>query len=359
MANINYSSAELMDMVLIYGESQQNAARACRIYRNRFPGRNQPVPRTIVRAVQRGRDTGSVMSQQGSSGGPRRHLLDEEEAILDLVQENPSTSTRLIARQLNVSQSFVSQVLRTEELHPYHIQRVQALQEEDFPRRVEFCEWLIRQDRVNPNFTSDVLATDESCFTRNGIMNFHNTHIWSVENPHAFRRVHCQQQFSVNVWAGIVNNQLLGPCFLPPRLNGPLYLNFLQNDLIDLIDDVPLAVLPRMWYLHDGAPPHFFREVRDHLNNVFPYRWIGRGGPVAWPPRSPDLNPMDFYFWSHLKSLVYQTEAENVEDLMNRIVGAGNLIRQQPNIFQNVMRNWVRRAQLCVEVGGRNFEHLL
>jgi hypothetical protein len=23
-------------------------------------------------------------------------------------------------------------------------------------------------------------------------------------------------------------------------------------------------------------------------------RWIGTGGPIGWPPRSPDLNPLDF-----------------------------------------------------------------
>ena len=22
--------------------------------------------------------------------------------------------------------------------------------------------------------------------------------------------------------------------------------------------------------------------------------WIGRGGTIAWPPRSPDLTPLDF-----------------------------------------------------------------
>ncbi|GBM88486.1 hypothetical protein AVEN_269361-1 [Araneus ventricosus] len=26
-----------------------------------------------------------------------------------------------------------------------------------------------------------------------------------------------------------------------------------------------------------------------------PDRWIGRGGPVLWPPRSPDLTPLDFF----------------------------------------------------------------
>ena len=36
-------------------------------------------------------------------------------------------------------------------------------------------------------------------------------------------------------------------------------------------------------------------------------RWIGRAGPISWPERSPDMTPLDFYFWGHLKSVVYET----------------------------------------------------
>jgi hypothetical protein len=49
-----------------------------------------------------------------------------------------------------------------------------------------------------------------------------------------------------------------------------------------------------MWYMHDGAPAHFSRDVRDVLNNTYDDRRIGREGPTAWPPRSPDLNPLEF-----------------------------------------------------------------
>jgi hypothetical protein len=49
-----------------------------------------------------------------------------------------------------------------------------------------------------------------------------------------------------------------------------------------------------MWFMHDGAPPHFLGIVREHLNLTFAEQWIGRGGPVNRPARSPDLNPLDF-----------------------------------------------------------------
>ena len=77
--------------------------------------------------------------------------------------------------------------------------------------------------------TRNVLVTDEACFNRTGVFNFHNLHLWAQENPHAFRRHFFQQQFSVNVWAGIVDDQLIGPFILPNRLNGEGYLQFMQN----------------------------------------------------------------------------------------------------------------------------------
>jgi len=33
--------------------------------------------------------------------------------------------------------------------------------------------------------------------------------------------------------------------------------------------------------------------------------WIGRGGTVAWPPRSPDLTLLFFSVWENVKDLVF------------------------------------------------------
>jgi len=34
-----------------------------------------------------------------------------------------------------------------------------------------------------------------------------------------------------------------------------------------------------------------------NLTTTYNDYWIGQGGPMAWPPRSPDLIPMDFFLW--------------------------------------------------------------
>jgi len=50
--------------------------------------------------------------------------------------------------------------------------------------------------------------------------------------------------------------------------------------------------------------------VREYLNEFFPNRWLGCGGPVAWSPKSPDFTPLDYYFWGYMKTLVYETKVE-------------------------------------------------
>ncbi|ENN73740.1 hypothetical protein YQE_09659, partial [Dendroctonus ponderosae] len=58
-------------------------------------------------------------------------------------------------------------------------------------------------------------------------------------------------------------------------------------------------------------------------------RWIGRGqeAPINSPPRPPDLNALDFYFWGHLKNTVYSTEVNTIEELHERIFNISNKIK--------------------------------
>jgi hypothetical protein len=82
---------------------------------------------------------------------------------------------------------------------------------------------------------------------------------------------------------GILGNQLLGLVVLLNRLRGAVYHScfvFLLNDLPVFLEYVPLYQRQHKWFLHDGAPPHSLRIVRQHLNQTFGEQWIGGGGPV-------------------------------------------------------------------------------
>jgi hypothetical protein len=147
---------------------------------------------------------------------------------------------------------------------------------------------------------------NEARFCRGRIISIHNQHQWAEENPDGVVHSRRPQQLNIIVWAGIVRECLVGPHVLSYQLTGNHCRDFVLHDLPKLLEDVPLEVRARVWYVHDGAPAHSSRAVRDVLSNSYNHGWIGRGGPTAWPPLSPDLNPLVCYLWGHLNPVCVQ-----------------------------------------------------
>lgn len=354
-----YSYSELADMHLMYGLGRCNSTAARRLYQENFPNRMCPSARFFATIHQRLSETGSLKSKEHTNAGRPRSTrnVDLEELVVNEIFEHPEKSTRELSLQFNASQSSIWRILREQQLHPYHVQQVHTLLPHDYAPRADICQWFLEK-LVDPNFLSTVIYTDEAHFTRTAIFNVHNQHIWADENPHAINPNRPQHQFSVNIWAGIIADHLL-MFVLPPRLNGIIYLNFLREELPILLDDVPLQLRQNMWFMHDGAPAHFSVNVREHLNDSFQNQWIGRGGPVPWPARSPDLNPLDFYLWGHLKTLVYNSPIDTIEELELRISNGIEMIKQTPGIFERVRRSMRRRLNACIENNGGHFEHHL
>jgi len=114
-----------------------------------------------------------------------------------------------------------------------------------------------------------------------------------------------------------------------------------------------------MYFQHDGAPPHYTRHAREYLNESFPNRWLGRGGPVAWPPRSPDLTPLDYYLWGHMKTLVYETKVESRAAMRDRIFSAAEHIRNHPDNIASATLSLLMRAENCIGTGKGHFEQSL
>ena len=86
-------------------------------------------------------------------------------------------------------------------------------------------------------------------------------------------------------------------------------------------------------------------------------RWIGKSGPIEWPARSPDLTPLDFFLSGYLKSKVFKTPPQSLEELQERIRVECEQIT--PDVLRNVSEETVFRIHICQEVGGAHFEQLL
>jgi hypothetical protein len=351
----SYNSDEYAEMVIMYGECGRNAKRAQQMYRERFPDRRpHPSNMCITRAVNRLRRTGSF--QKGKREAPARHGVQDVDVIAHF-ELNPHTSTRDAALACGLSPATVLRILKKQKYHPYHLQVVQALHPNDPQMRLDWCnEMLIRIDQT-PEFLQHILWTDEAKFTRDGIVNRHNQHFWASTNPHWIRQGHNQVQWSVNVWCGIHGDRIVGPIVYDGNLNGQRYLALLQTTVGEWAENLPLHTLAQTWFQQDGAPPHRTNVVSAFLNTTFGDQWMGQFGPVRWPARSPDLTPLDFYLWGHLKDLVYATPPQGPDDLRNRVTAACRLVTNA--MLQDVRDNLYRRLQTCVATEGGHIEHIL
>jgi len=144
---------------------------------------------------------------------------------------------------------------------------------------------------------------------------------------------------------------------LPPRLRGQTYADFLENNLPGLLEDVPLRLRETLIFQHDGAPAHYSRRVREILNTRFPDKWMGRGGPIIWPARSPDLNVLDYFVWGHVKALVENRREGTENEVREAILAAFNTIT--PDMAHRATQQITRRAELCLQAEGKHFEQLL
>ncbi|OXU31056.1 hypothetical protein TSAR_004757 [Trichomalopsis sarcophagae] len=179
------------------------------------------------------------------------------------------------------------------------------------------------------------MFSDESTFNSIGHLNRHNSYYWSAINPH---------------WMQQNDNQ-------HRNVNSESYLNLIENEITILLEHVDMNTRYRMWLQQDGAPPHYARIVRNFLNDRFPNRWIRRGGPIAWPPRSPDLTPLHFYLWGYFKDTVYRERPTIANDMKMRIQNAcANIPR---NVLIRTVEHLQQILQLCLQVGEATFEHLL
>lgn len=207
----------------------------------------------------------------------------------------------------------------------------------------------------DPANDGNVFFSDESSFYVSGMVNKHNCRIWAASNP--FVTVEAAMNSpKINVWCAMSNNQIIGPYFFEEdTINHQNYLNLLENYFYPILQKKRLH--KKITFQQDSAPAHFSKEVRECLNENFNDRWIGRGGPISWAPRSPDLTPLDFYLWGYIKSNVYKTKVEDICELKNRIEKEIKAIKKET--LQNVFNDILKRLKFCIDVNGNAFEQFM
>jgi hypothetical protein len=103
----------------------------------------------------------------------------------------------------------------------------------------------------------------------------------------------------------------------------------------------------KCYFQQDGASPHIAALVVTWLTERFGEKLIAKN---EWSPRSPDLNPCDYFLWGYLKQRVYNPLPKTLEDLRS------NLSREIENIQAQMLKDtffdFRKKCELLISVGG-------
>ena len=190
-------------------------------------------------------------------------------------------------------------------LKPYKLQFVQTAKADDKQKCKQF--YVDVQEKVEEEELYERLVySNKATFYTNDKVSRHKISIWSEETPHVTIE-HERDSKKVNEFCTISKNYVHGPFLFEGDVTGSVYLQMLQNWLMDelIANDGDDFI-----YQQDGAPPHWKLTVRAYLNDNLLWKRISRAGGednvmLKRCSRSSDLTRCDFFLWRYVKSLIY------------------------------------------------------
>ncbi|KAJ8911641.1 hypothetical protein NQ315_005986 [Exocentrus adspersus] len=150
-------------MMIGYQEQVQSQAEVAVLFSENHPELPPISQGTVSKIYTQYRDLGHVRDVKRQ----RQPRINEEDKLNLLLeyQEHPVTPARKVAREHGVSHTTVRKWLKDAKMHPYKIQLVHELNEDDPDCRVEYCERMMTSIDNGLISLKWVLFSDDATFT--------------------------------------------------------------------------------------------------------------------------------------------------------------------------------------------------
>ena len=301
--------------------------------------------------VKKFKASGTTLSEKRCGSVRRVRTPENIKKIKQAIQQSPLRSARKHALALGFARESVRRVLKLDlKFHPYKMIVVHELQMRDYQNRKVCCSEMLRSVAENEN----ILTSDEAHFHLSGFVNKQNFRYWADENPQNLieKPLHSER---VTVWCGIGTIGVVGPYFFEEEgrcvtVNSDRYSDMLLNFLKPRLES--LGGCRELWFQQDGATAHTASKSVQILKNMFPSRLISIRGDIAWPARSPDLAPCDFFLWGYIKEKVYINRPKTIDELKEKIVEEIRNLSQ--STINEVMSSFRNRLKECIDKEGHH-----
>ena len=319
-------------------------------------GSKPPAYNTIRALIRKFKKEGSIKDRTRSGRPVSVRSQDNILCVKRTIDTTPTKSLRKFASDLSLSKSSVHRILKGMNYKPYKPTIVQLLNQFDRQRRLDFCRSMMSSIENGEVDLSTVLFSDESIFSLDRSVSSHNTYCWSESNPnHYVQRV--MQPNRVVVWCALSCQHVIGPYFFESTVSAKSYLKMLREFVIPALRR--RNILESIIFQQDGASPHTAGEVLDYLKVRFPNRLVSFKTDTIWPPKSPDLNPLDFYFWGHIKHLLKERTWDDMDQLKEAIKVCVREVNKDKNLLERVIKQFRSRLSECSKEDGGHFQQKL
>jgi len=259
-----------------------------------------------------------------------------------LVLTEPTLSSRKAASAIGVSQSLILSILHDDlHLKPYKLQEWHNLEFHDYDKRVSFAQWFLS---LNPSTKFSLICSDEAYFYLTLPINKQNSRKWLQERPNGSIEVPLNDE-KVLVWCAISSEGIIGPYFFEDTVNQYNYLKMFQSYFWRR--NVQTSNYTKYYFQQDGATAHTSNSVQQWLLEKFSKKFIDK---KKWPPRSPDLNPCDYFLWGYLKRVAYDPLPKTLDDLKENICREIKKISKET--LKNTFLNFEKRCKLIISAQG-------
>lgn len=277
--------------------------------------------RYTVRSVIKRLKGKENVEDHSRSGRPPKLSEREKRKVVNIIKQNPKTSSTAIAAMLredlgtDVHPITVRRVLKSAGYNARVARKKPFISKINKKKRIEFANEFVHKKL---DFWDKVLFSDESKF--NIFRSDGRVLVWRKPNTE-FEVKNLQSTVKhggggVMVWGCMSSSGVGNLVFIEGTMDQYVYLNILKENLKKSVENLNLGV--DFYFQQDNDPKHTAYNVR---------QWIIFNTPhtLPSPPQSPDLNPIE-NIWHELEERIRKHHISSKADLKRILLQEWNAI---------------------------------